>query len=68
MAVQQEQIAGPAMLVWHWMWDDCASAILQMRMKCGSCSFHMMIASWHLHLKTEQLSFWEVSRLSAAFF
>jgi hypothetical protein len=22
------------MLVWHWMWDDCASAILQMRMKC----------------------------------
>ncbi len=39
-----------------------------MRMKCGSCSFHTIVASWHLHLKTVQPSFWEVSRLSAAFF
>jgi hypothetical protein len=35
---------------------------------CGSCSFHTMVASWHLHLKAVQPSFWEVSRLSAAFF
>ncbi|CAK9859323.1 unnamed protein product [Sphagnum jensenii] len=31
-----------------------------MRMKCGSCSFHTIVASWHLHLKTVQPSFWEV--------
>jgi hypothetical protein len=27
---------------------------MHMKMKCGFCSFHMMVTIWHLHLKTVQ--------------